>query len=368
MKIAVVGGGLLGRLLAWQLSLPSRTNGQLNQVSLFEKGDESGKSSAGYIAAAMVAPVAESVISGALVSSLGERSLQLWPQLLKQLPQAVFYQQNGSLIVAHAQDKGDLLSFNQRLKLYDQPTTDSDTQNGKVQWLSGEQIAEVEPQLAGRFHQGLYLPTEAQIDNRGLYLALNQALLDNQVNLHWLTHVEVAPNQVVLADKKLNFNLVIDCRGMGANVDIKTLRGVRGEVARVYAPEVNLRRPVRLMHPRYPIYIVPKPNNQYVIGATEIESQSDKPPTVRSALELLSAAYSVHPGFAEAEILEIESGLRPTLFDNEPKIFNQAGLMRINGLYRHGFLLAPAIMEQALAVLDENSHTQINPQVLSLCN
>ncbi|EWH08168.1 thiamine biosynthesis oxidoreductase, partial [Catenovulum agarivorans DS-2] len=352
----------------WQLSLPSQTNGQTNQVNLFEKGDESGRTSAGYIAAAMVAPVAESVISGALVSRLGERSLELWPQLLQQLPQNVFYQQSGSLILAHTQDKGDLLSFSQRLKLYDNSTPQVDGAKTKMQWLNGQQIAEIEPELAGRFHQGLYLPTEAQIDNRGLYQALNQALKNNQVQLNWSTQADVAANQVWVNGTAFSFDLVIDCRGMGARADINQLRGVRGEVARVYAPEVQLQRPVRLMHPRYPIYIVPKPQNQYVIGATEIESQSDKPATVRSALELLSAAYSVHPGFAEAEILEIESGLRPTLFDNEPKIFNQAGLMRINGLYRHGFLLAPAMMEQALAVLDANTHTQVNPQVLSTCS
>ena len=107
------------------------------------------------------------------------------------------------------------------------------------------------------------------------------------------------------------------------------------------------------MHPRYPLYIVPKGNGQYVIGATEIESDHDKPVTVRSALELLSAAYSVHSGFGEGEILSMQAGLRPTLDDNEPHIFVKPGLMQINGLYRHGFLLAPYLINKSLALLEQ---------------
>ena len=66
---------------------------------------------------------------------------------------------------------------------------------------------------------------------------------------------------------------------------------------RLHAPEVSLRRPVRLMHPRYPLYIAPKPDHVFVIGATEIESEDTSPASVRSTLELLSAAYSLHSGF-----------------------------------------------------------------------
>jgi glycine oxidase len=39
---------------------------------------------------------------------------------------------------------------------------------------------------------------------------------------------------------------------------------------------------------------------------------------------------------------------RPTLRDNLPKIEHTAKMTRINGLYRHGYLLAPAVVEEAL--------------------
>ncbi|WP_077066517.1 glycine oxidase ThiO [Catenovulum maritimum] len=334
MKLAVVGAGLLGKLLAVQLS-------RFHQVDLYEQTSLKADKSAGYIAAAMLAPTAESVISSELVVELGCHSMTLWPEILKKLPHAVFYQQTGSLILAHNQDRGDLHSFSQRLKAKN------------FEFVTSRQITDLEPEIAGRFHQGLYLPTEGQLDNRALYIALNQQIMASQVEVFANTHVEIDGNTLTASGAKIDYDWIFDCRGIGAKPQIKSLRGVRGEVARVYAPQVNLTRPVRLMHPRYPIYIAPKPNNQYVIGATEIESESDKPVTVRSALELLSAAYSVHTGFAEAEILELESGLRPSLPDNEPKVYLEGNTIRLNGLYRHGYLLAPAIVEQALTLFNQ---------------
>jgi glycine oxidase len=129
---------------------------------------------------------------------------------------------------------------------------------------------------------------------------------------------------------------------------------VRGEVVRVHSPEVALSRPIRLLHPRYPIYIAPKPDGVYVIGATQIESEDTSPTSVRSALELLSALYSVHPAFGEARILEMVTQCRPTLPDNLPEIrWDGERLIRINGLYRHGYLMGPAVMDAALGLIHQ---------------
>ncbi len=145
---------------------------------------------------------------------------------------------------------------------------------------------------------------------------------------------------------------MIDCRGLGAKPQWNALRGVRGEVIRVHAPEVALQRPTRLVHPRYPLYIAPKPGSVFVIGATEIESDDMSPASVRSTLELLSAAYAVHSGFAEARILEIATQCRPTLPDNLPAIRQpHPRVLQINGLYRHGFMIAPAVLDAAMELL-----------------
>jgi len=139
------------------------------------------------------------------------------------------------------------------------------------------------------------------------------------------------------------------------------VRGVRGEVVRVHSPELALSRPIRLLHPRYPIYIAPKPDGVYVIGATQIESEDTSPTSVRSALELLSALYSVHPAFGEARILEMVTQCRPALPDNLPEIRWDGGrLIRINGLYRHGYLMAPAVMDAALGLLHQLGRSSAN--------
>ncbi|GFL01602.1 hypothetical protein TUM15746_13850 [Neisseria gonorrhoeae] len=158
-------------------------------------------------------------------------------------------------------------------------------------------------------------------------------------------------------DLQAQYDWVIDCRGYGAKTawnqspeHTSTLRGIRGEVARVYTPEITLNRPVRLLHPRYPLYIAPKENHVFVIGATQIESESQAPASVRSGLELLSALYAVHPAFGEADILEIAAGLRPTLNHHNPEIrySRERRLIEINGLFRHGFMISPAVTAAAV--------------------
>jgi glycine oxidase len=224
--------------------------------------------------------------------------------------------------------------------------------------LDGQSLAEIEPSVADRFAQGLYLPNEGQLDNRQLLEALLAELMLMKVPCHW--HQSIEPEAL---RQNQNYDWVIDCRGLGAkdswqntSDSSKNLRGIRGEVIRLHAPEVKLRRPTRLIHPRYPIYIAPKEDNIYVVGATEIESEDLSPMSVRSAMELLSATYTVHSGFAEARILEMATQCRPTLKDNLPEIChdqqsNTASLMKINGLYRHGFMISPAILDCALEIL-----------------
>ena len=169
------------------------------------------------------------------------------------------------------------------------------------------------------------------------------------MRLHWHEAREVADFAPGQAGKP---DWLIDARGLGAKAQWPALRGVRGEVVRVHAPEVDLSRPTRLMHPRYPIYIAPKQDHYFVIGATEIESDDLSPASVRSTMELLSAAYTVHSGFAEARILEINTQCRPTLPDNLPAIRQtQPRVLEVNGLYRHGFMISPAVLDSTVQLI-----------------
>ncbi len=171
------------------------------------------------------------------------------------------------------------------------------------------------------------------------------ALEEERVECHWKTFV---------ADgARPDSEIVVDCRGMGAKCDWPRLRGVRGEIVRLHAPEIELHHMLRLLHPRYPVYIIPRAEGRLVVGATSIESDDDSPVSVRGALELLTSAYSVLPALAEARILEFNTQVRPALPDNLPRLHfdrNQKTL-RINGLHRHGFLLTPTVVEEVLALL-----------------
>ncbi|CAG4907817.1 FAD-dependent oxidoreductase [Paraburkholderia gardini] len=328
---AVIGGGLCGRLVAWRLA------GAGHRVALYERGDAAGTRAAAWVAAAMLAPLAEAASAELLITRLGEASLAAWPRLLAELPEPVFFQRNGTLVVWHHSDRNEAPLFERRVRA----NAPAELVDGGFVKLSGAQIGEAEPALAGRFTQGWLLPHEGQLDNRQVLSALAAGLAERGVETHWNTSVD---DHALPAAR-----VTIDCRGLGAKPAWSTLRGIRGEVARIHAPGIALTRPVRLLHPRYPLYIAPKEHDLYVIGATEIEGEDMSPVTVRSALELLSAAFSVHPGFGEARILELNSQCRPTLPDHRPALlWDGASMLRVNGLYRHGYMIAPEVAEEAV--------------------
>lgn len=335
----VLGAGLMGRLLAVTLAQAG------HRVEVHDAGDSDATNSAAHAAAAMLAPLAESAVTENGVVRMGSHGLKRWPELIAQLAQPTFFQNNGTLIVWHRQDAAEATRFKRQLDT----TTRAMPELQAAQRLDAAAISVLEPALGKRFAQGLYLSGEGQLDNRQLLAALLHQLEQLKVELHWnspRSPEEFLPGTAGQPD------WVFDCRGIGAKPDWQGVRGVRGEVVRLHAPEVTLLRPVRLVHPRYPLYIAPKEDHVFVIGATEIESEDMSPASVRSALELLSAAYSVHSGFAEARLLEISTQCRPTLIDNLPAMrFTGARSLQINGLYRHGFLIAPAMLDVVMELL-----------------
>ena len=341
----------MGRLLAVALAKRGA------RVELFEKVGPDAANAAARIAAAMLAPLAESAITEDNVVRMGVHSLPRWKQLIDELAKPVYFQQDGTLILWHRQDASDAERFASHLER----NYDRNQALSKPIHLNAQSLADIEPGVTDRFTQGLYLPNEGQLDNRQLLDALAKDLEIQKVHCHW--HTEIEPETL---RKQSEYKAVIDCRGTGAKEPWSSgdtpnaLRGVRGEVVRLYAPEVKLRRPTRLIHPRYPIYIAPKESDIYVVGATEIESDDLSEMSVRSAMELLSAVYTVHSGFAEARILEMATQCRPTLKNNLPEIRMRknkglADLIMINGLYRHGFMISPAVLDCALQVLDQGS-------------
>jgi glycine oxidase len=285
----------------------------------------------------MIAPTTEAIDADSQIASMGEHSLTLWPRWLAELPFPVFYRDDGTLLLWHRENSGEAIRAQRMIA--------SRQSDATVRRLEGWQVGELEPALGTRFSEALYIPNEAQVDNRELLKAVAIALEEAGVECHWDTFV--ADGTIPAA------GIVVNCRGTGAKRDWPKLRGVRGEIVRLDAPEIELHHMLRLLHPRYPVYIVPRADGKLVVGATCIESDDRSPVSVRGVLELLTSAYSVLPALAEARILEFNTQVRPALPDNLPALHFDQGrkALYINGLYRHGFLLTPTVVEEILAVL-----------------
>ncbi|RUX01573.1 FAD-dependent oxidoreductase, partial [Mesorhizobium sp. M8A.F.Ca.ET.059.01.1.1] len=238
----------------------------------------------------------------------------------------------GTLVVAAPRDAGELDRFASRTSGHRR--------------VDENEIALLEPDLAGRFRRGLLFPNEAHLDPRQAMAALHDNLATMGVKFHFGCDARPVSG----------FARQIDCMGMAAADD--RLRGVRGEMLILRTPDVSLSRPVRLLHPRFPLYAVPRTDHRFMIGATMIESQSAGPVTARSMMELLGAAHALHPAFGEAEIVETGVGVRPAFPDNLPRVETDGEIIAINGLYRHGFLLAPAMARQAAGLVFSQDRTK----------
>jgi glycine oxidase len=294
----------------------------------------------------MLAPLAESAVAPVSVVRMGQHALSRWPELLASLVQPVFFQREGTLVLWHRQDSAEAARLRAcwlrpARRCPNSRRCRRSTQQPSPRWS---------PRWASASRKGLFLPGEGQLDNRALLASL-LATLQASANVSAALAIASRTGRLFAwhtGAARLGDRLP----GPWCPPQWNALRGVRGEVIRVHAPEVTLQRPTRLVHPRYPLYIAPKPGNLFVIGATEIESDDMSPASVRSTLELLSAAYAVHSGFAEARIVEIATQCRPTLPDNLPAIRQpQPRVLQINGLYRHGFMIAPALLDAAMELL-----------------
>jgi glycine oxidase len=314
-SISVIGAGIAG---SWQALVFARAG---YAVTVHERSTDLAAGTSHW-AGGMLAPYCEAEASEPVITRLGLRSLALWRETL---PSATF---NGSLVVTHPRDRNDFERF-ARL-------------TGHHQRLTAREIDVTEPALGGLFRDALFFPDEGHVEPRNVLPELH-------------TLIAQAGGRVVFGSAgPANDNaLVIDCRGLAARDAQPDLRGVKGEMVIVESSEIALSRPVRLIHPRWPLYVIPRTRHQFMIGASTIERE-DSGVSVRSALELLGAAYAVHPAFGEARIVEIGSGLRPAYPDNLPRIVIDRNLIAVNGLYRHGFLLAPALAELTLGFVARN--------------
>jgi glycine oxidase len=324
LTATIVGGGIFGLWQAYELARRG------HEVTLIEAMAEAETGGASRFAGAMLAPYCEAEGAEPIVQELGVRGLALWRAAV---PGIVM---RGSLVVAAPRDQGELTRFARMTEAH--------------RTVDGPALGELEPDLAGRFGRGLLYADEGHMEPRRVLAFLVGEIRRLGGSLRFGTAV---PSPVWRAGS--DGGVVIDCRGLAARDDLPMLRGVRGEMAVLRSREVTLTRPVRLLHPRFGLYVVPWSDHRYMVGATVIERDDAGPVTLRSALDLLGTAYALHPGFGEAEILELSAGVRPAFPDNVPKIIAKGRRLIVNGAFRHGYLLAPVMAEIAANHLESGA-------------
>jgi glycine oxidase len=321
MKATIVGAGVVGLACAVELSERGV------EVEVLERSDSLGDAACSWRAGGMLAPWCEQESSEPLVRRLGEEAIPWWRD---KFPGTV---QNGTLVIAHGRDVVELSEFAQRSEDYRR--------------LNREELQALEPDLAERFHQALFYEREAHLDPRAALRGLLERLSGSGVPVRFGAKVD----QEQIRTMRSKGRAVLNCTGLAARDVLADLRGVKGEMVLVKLREISLRRPVRVLHPRIPIYIVPRDDGLFMVGATMIESDDEGRVSVRSLLELLTAVYALNPAFGEAEVVELATGIRPAFMDNLPRIRWRDGVLHVNGFFRHGFLLAPALARMATQVL-----------------
>ncbi|MFS8056767.1 glycine oxidase ThiO [Rhizobium sp. BR 317] len=324
MRVLVKGAGVAGLTVAHELL---RRGAEVRIID----PSRNFRQAASWLAGGMLAPWCERESADEAVLEHGRDSVDRWEAIV---PGKVVH--NGTLVVALNRDQNELKRFASRTTGY--------------RWVEEHEIATLEPSLSGRFRHGLFFPQEAHLNPREVLQSLK-----NDLSAKGVTFADEIEDDGEFAE-------VVDCTGAARIGQNGELRGVRGEMLYLQTEEVTLARPVRLLHPRFPVYIVPRGKGLFMVGATMIETDFQGPITARSLMELLNTAYALHPAFADAAIVETGSGIRPAFPDNLPRVSREGNVIILNGLYRHGFLLAPTMAVEAADLVFSEQTRQRSPR------
>ncbi len=307
MRATVLGAGVAGLCVATELVARGC------EVTVYDPSPRPGPHGCSWWAGGMLAPFCEGETAEQPVVRLGQEAAGWWEQ------QGVDVHRRGTIVLTLGRDRRELDRFARRVDRHER--------------LDAASLAALEPDLGGRFDRALHVSDEAHLDPRAALICLRDRLKKAGV--------------AFVAESGRATGPTFDCRGLAARDALQDLRGVKGEMAVLRSPDIHLSRPVRLLHPRFPLYVVPRADGLFMLGATQIESD-DRRRSVRSVLELLSAAYALNPAFGEAELVEIGADARPAFPDNLPRLTRRGDTIHVNGLFRHGFLLAPALARMAV--------------------
>lgn len=312
--VAIVGAGPMGLVTALMCAKAGV------KVAVYERQGDFSASPA-WNGTGVIAPDCEADSADATIVDLGRRSLELWPTLVSGLTIS------GALVLGNRRMPSALDDYSAFVLNYD--------------WVDEEKIAALEPSLAGIYGRGMYFPQAAHADPRVIFAGLREALeaAGVRIRFDWIGTLD-----------SLTAARIVDTRGLGARDRFPELRAVTAELAMVRSHKIELNRPIRLLHNRHALYVTPRGQGLFAVGATTIDD-SRSGVSVRSAGELMMHAVSLLPAFADAEVVELRSGQMPVLMNGVPKVAVGDRVIAVNGLYRYGWMVAPAIAEDLVRVI-----------------
>jgi len=352
--VAIVGSGVIGLTCAWKLAETGR------RVVVFDP--EPGKG-ASMQAAGMLAPVSEATWGETDLVELNVRAARQWPTFAAALEQAggssVGLRECGTLLVAYdGSDRAaleELVEFQRSLGL-------------DASWCSPSRCRELEPMLAPGCRGGIDAPSDHQVDNRRLFLALSKAA--DAANVTRVTSaVEMviahdgAVTGVVAGDEEVAAPIVVvaagsQSGGVGGIADgvVPPIRPVKGQIFRFRTADGArfTDRTVRALVGGRSVYLVSREDGAVVIGATQEEKGDDRSVTAGAISRILDDARRVLPAVDELELVEASSGLRPASPDNAPVVGPSAisGLVLSTGHFRHGVLLCSVSADAVVTLVE----------------
>lgn len=336
MKVGIVGAGIVGLSVAWELTRRGA------DVTVYDRDPDRG---AGRVAAGMLAPTAEANYGEEALQELMLESMRRWPGFAADLTAAtglpLGYRTDGTLLVALTDD--DLTDVRRLVDFYRRAGT-------PIEPLSGRQLRDLEPMLSPRVRGGARAAGDHQVDPRLLLAALRSERLPVR---------RVAED--VADPSSLRDDVIIVASGCGvAAATGLPVRPVKGQLLRLRGPEPLLTHVVRGVAAGRPVYLVPRADGELVVGATEEERGADPTVTAGGVLDLLRPAADLLPGVAELALAETLAGLRPGTPDNAPILGHLHGNVWVaGGHYRHGVLLAP-VTAHAIADLITKGSTDVD--------
>ncbi len=338
--IVIVGGGIIGSSIAFELAQRNLRVAVLDRQNFFRESSWAG---AGMLSPAPDCPAA---IPGV---PLGRASLALYPQFVAAVEAAsslkAGYQAEGTIMTMSEKDAerelSTLVALHHGLGLGCEP-------------LPLDVAFEMEPALGRHVRAAALLPDEATVKPRQLNAALLAALENLGVAVipgveatGLLREGDRCTGVKTSVGKSFSAAHIIIAAGCWTScipefAQFAPTAPVRGQMAALLHVGKLVRRVLRSERG----YIVPRDraNPQLmVVGSTLEHAGFEKGVTSGGLAKILSGVNELVPDLAKAEIVETWSGLRPGTPDQLPILgpTDREGFLLATGHYRNGILLAP---------------------------